>query len=254
MALKKKEDAPTAGDNLKAALVPEEEQPYPIPENWVWTRVKTAFDEVREKTATPQGTDVAFIGLEHMQSGGGVVSKGDPSDVKSTKTLFKPGDVLYGKLRPYLNKHALVDFVGIASTDILVFRSKGILDSRLLNEYLGLSHVVAHAQSNSKGINLPRVSPQIVNTLPLPLPPLPEQQRIAEKLESLLGKIKDAKALLDEIPEILQNFRQSVLSTACSGRLTEDWRASHKVNARSLVSRLAKPTERTFNVWECQEF
>jgi type I restriction enzyme S subunit len=63
---------------------------------------------------------------------------------------------------------------------------------------------------------------------PFPFPPLPEQQRIAEKLESLLGKIKEAKALLDEIPEILQSFRQTVLAAACSGRLTEDWRQMNR--------------------------
>lgn len=154
---------------------------------------------------------------------GGIVGTGDSTGVKSTKTVFKAGDVLYGKLRPYLNKHALVNFAGIASTDILVFRPKGVLDKRLLDNYLGLSHVVAYAQSNSKGINLPRLSPQVIKNLPVPLPPLREQQRIAEKLESLLGNIKEAKALLDEIPEILQNFCQTVLAAACSGQLTEDW-------------------------------
>jgi type I restriction enzyme S subunit len=223
---------------LTTALVPEAEQPYPIPKNWVWTRLAAGFEEVKEKTIPTGESDLSFIGLEHLQSGGGITGTGASKNVKSTKTMFKAGDVLYGKLRPYLNKHALVNFGGIASTDILIFRPKGVLDSRLLDNYLGLSHVVAYAQSKSKGINLPRVSPQVINNLPVPLPPLPEQQRIAEKLESLLGKIKQAKVLLDEIPGILQNFRLSVLAAACSGRLTEDWRAENPdINATKKISK-----------------
>src|SRR5271157_1347802 len=200
---KRKEESLTVEDKLKSALVPEADQPYPIPENWLWTRLDMVFDEVKEKTIPTQETDRAFIGLEHLQSGGGIIGYGDSGAVKSTKTMFKAGDVLYGKLRPYLNKHAMVDFNGISSTDILVFRPQGILDSRLLDRYLGLAHVVAYAHRSSKGINLPRVSSQVIKSFPVPLPPLPEQQRIAEKVESLLGKIKEAKALLDEIPEIL---------------------------------------------------
>ena len=157
MAVKKKEVSLSIEDKLKEALVPEAEQPYPIPENWVWIKLETAFDEVKEKTIPSPDSELSFIGLEHLQSGGGIVGVGDSKDIKSTKTLFNAGDVLYGKLRPYLNKHSRVDFAGVASTDILVFRPKGIFGSRLLDNYLGLSHVVAYAQSHSKGINLPRV-------------------------------------------------------------------------------------------------
>jgi type I restriction enzyme, S subunit len=156
MALKKKEDLLSIESKLTAALVPEAEQPYPIPENWVWTKLEAAFDEIKEKTVPTADSALSFIGLEHLQSGGGIVRVGDSKDVKSTKTVFHSDDVLYGKLRPYLNKHARVDFEGVASTDILVFRPKGVFASRLLDNYLGLSHVVAYAQSNSKGHICPR--------------------------------------------------------------------------------------------------
>lgn len=60
----------------------------------------------------------------------------------------------------------------------------------------------------------------------LPLPPLAEQRRIVEKVEALLAQVNRARARLAKVPAILKRFRQSILSAACSGRLTEDWRAS----------------------------
>jgi type I restriction enzyme, S subunit len=64
-----------------------------------------------------------------------------------------------------------------------------------------------------------------LKSISVPLPPLNEQKRIVEKLDAILPKVKNAKARLEKIPLILKKFRQSVLSAACSGRLTEDWRA-----------------------------
>lgn len=69
-----------------------------------------------------------------------------------------------------------------------------------------------------KYIRLPNLQNHLV-----PLPPLPEQNRIVEKLDAILPKIKNAKSRLDKIPRILKRFRQSVLAAACSGKLTEDW-------------------------------
>lgn len=159
------------------------------------------------------------ICVPSLQSGGGISGAGNSKDVKSTKTVFNNGDVLYGKLRPYLNKHALIDFSGVASTDILVFRSKGILDPRLRNNYLGLSHVVAYAQNNSKGINLPRVSPQVIKNLPVPLSPLPEQQEIVRRVESLFSKADDFEAQYKEAMELIESLLEIILSKAFRGQL-----------------------------------
>ncbi|NTW33336.1 MAG: restriction endonuclease subunit S, partial [Bacteroidetes bacterium] len=79
-------------------------------------------------------------------------------------------------------------------------------------------------QSSPKGTGIPHVNPDIFWNLQIPLPPLNEQKRIVEKLDAILPKVKNAKARLEKIPVILKKFRQSILSAACSGRLTEDWR------------------------------
>ena len=79
-------------------------------------------------------------------------------------------------------------------------------------------------QSNPKGTGIPHVNPDIFWSLKIPLPPLNEQKCIVEKLDVILPKVRSAKARLEKISAILKKFRQSVLSAACSGRLTEDWR------------------------------
>jgi len=62
----------------------------------------------------------------------------------------------------------------------------------------------------------------------VPVPPINEQQRIVAKLEKLMAKVDQCKARLEKIPSILKRFRQSVLTAACSGELTKDWRAKEK--------------------------
>jgi type I restriction enzyme, S subunit len=75
-----------------------------------------------------------------------------------------------------------------------------------------------------KGGAQSNISLTVLNAYSFPIPPLNEQKRIVEKLDAILPKVKNAKARLENIPLILKKFRQSVLSAACSGRLTEDWR------------------------------
>lgn len=74
------------------------------------------------------------------------------------------------------------------------------------------------------GAAQPNISQQTIRDYPILFPPLNEQKRIVAKLDTILPKMKSAKARLERIPVILKKFRQSVLAAACSGRLTEDWR------------------------------
>ncbi|MEB5478284.1 restriction endonuclease subunit S [Shouchella clausii] len=224
MAKKKK----TMEELLEEALVPEEEQPYEVPGNWVWTRIGNIFTQVKEQIK-PNGTE-SYIGLEQLLKGGGITESASSKGIKSNKVVFKKNDVLYGKLRPYLNKHAIVNFDGVASTDILVYRSNSKFRNLLLNYYLGLPMVVSYANENSNGINLPRVSPMTMNLLPFPLPPLNEQKRIADKVERLLNKIDEAKRLIEEAKESFELRRAAILDKAFRGELTKGGRVQNLDN------------------------
>jgi type I restriction enzyme S subunit len=92
----------------------------------------------------------------------------------------------------------------------------------------------------------PNLTNQIIRDWPIPLPPLAEQRRIVEKVERLLASLKASRARLSRVPTILKRFRQAVLSAACSGRLTENWREekSDLESATTLVAGISHPPKR----------
>ena len=78
--------------------------------------------------------------------------------------------------------------------------------------------------TNTRGTGIPHVDPKILWNIDFPLPPLAEQQRIVAKLDGLFGHLDSLKQRLEHIPTLLKQFRQSVLTQAVTGKLTEEWR------------------------------
>jgi type I restriction enzyme S subunit len=135
-------------------------------------------------------------------------------------------DVLVSMTRPNLNAVAMVsaDLNGqIASTGFDVLRAKGI-DSRWLYYLVRTNDFVAAMSDLVQGALYPAVRPRDIRNFEIPLAPLNEQKRIADKLDTLLVHVDSCQSHLESIPQILERFRQSVLAAATSGRLTEDWR------------------------------
>lgn len=94
-----------------------------LPSGWSAATLEELVDHVTTGIDPSEADGLPYVGLEHIESGAmRLTGHSDPSSVRSRKTLFKPGDVLYGKLRPYLDKCVLADGEGICSTDILVLR------------------------------------------------------------------------------------------------------------------------------------
>ena len=230
-----KKQALTAEELLAQALVPADEQPYDVPDNWVWTRYENAVSPSDAKMET-FSSDVKYIGLEHIEKDGGILGHGDASELKSLKNVFSVGDILYGKLRPYLNKHDIATFDGVCSTDILVFKPAENCDARLANYFLDLSNFIEYAVSNSKGINLPRVSKEVVLAAAFPLPPLPEQHRIVARIESLFDKLDRAKALVQSALDSFETRRAAILHKAFTGELTAKWREENGIGLDSWES------------------
>lgn len=125
-----------------------------------------------------------YIGLENIESGTGVLlGVGDPTSVKSAKTKFRHGDILFGKLRPNLNKVWLSDRQGVCSTDIFALEpSNPQVDPTFFAHLLRSDDFNSAAVARVSGAQLPRISWQSFATLPVPLPPLETQQRIAVEI------------------------------------------------------------------------
>lgn len=228
----KKKTALTIEERLQQALVPAEEQPYEVPENWVWVRLGAVCYASKEKS-NDFSNDIKYIGLEHLEKDKGIVGFGSADKVKSTKNAFKEGQILYGRLRPYLNKHDITSFDGVCSTDILVFEATNLVANVLVDKFFNLPFFIEYVVSNSKGINLPRVSEETVLNTTFPLPPLSEQQRIVERIEELFAKLDEARERLQEVADSFAVRKAAILHKAFTGELTKQWRRENGVSDES---------------------
>ena len=229
----KKKETLTPEERLQAALVPESEQPYKVPRNWCWTRLGFLLQSSKEKTDEFSDADLKYVGLEHMQKDGGIVAYDSAEGVKSLKNVFHPQQILYGKLRPYLNKHDIATFDGVCSTDILVFNATSVTIPKFVNFFLDQDTFIEYAVSNSKGINLPRVSESVVLDAKCPLPPIYEQQRIVDRIESLFAKLDEAKQKALATLDSFETRKAAILHKAFTGELTAQWRKEHGVGMES---------------------
>ncbi len=207
-----------------------------IPEGWSRADLGSLIHPSKKKVEPGEARGRPYLGLEHIESETNrIAAKGNSSEVKSTMVVFSPGDVLFSKLRPYLNKVAVAPFEGVGSSEILVFEQCPHLDSKYLMWLLSRREVARIANDRASGVQLPRVTFDKIADVEVPIAPLPEQHRIVEKVEVLLEQVNRAKERLDRVPLILKRFRQAVLAAACSGELTREWRSGQPASAGAKV-------------------
>jgi len=160
---------------------------------------------------------------------------------KSAKNRFEKGNILYGKLRPYLNKVVVADSAGVCTTEIIPLDAEPFVLNRYLFHWLKTQDFLTYVNEVSYGVNMPRLGTKDGLAAPFILVPLVEQKIIADKLDTLLAQVENTKARLEHIPKILKRFRQSVLAAAVSGRLTEEWRATNcpvKIDTKKVADKL----------------
>ncbi len=133
-----------------------------------------------------------YVSLEHVEAGTGRINVLGKSNVLSNTFIFDDRHVLYGKLRPYLNKVATPDFRGRCTTEIIPLIPEGITREYLAH-FLRLPETVEYAMTRKTGSRMPRTDMRAFVHLPIPLPPLAEQQRIVRILDEKLATIEKAK-------------------------------------------------------------
>ncbi|MCB0539113.1 MAG: N-6 DNA methylase [Bacteroidetes bacterium] len=175
------------------------------------------FDVVKRDTELKKVSDIAdlskdkidpstkpdelfnYVGLEHLESNTGKILSWEPSigsSIKSTKNAFNKGQVLYGKLRPYLNKVVIPDFDGICSTDILVLDSK---HPTILQRVLLSQEFVDEASKKMSGVNLPRIKVKDFLDMKISYPKNPDKTvKALEKLEKEIQKQEQSIANTEE--------------------------------------------------------
>lgn len=163
----------------------------PAGQDWKVKKLGEMFERITESTLPTKQPDqwFNFIGLENMESNTGQIVGLNPTKgklIKSTKTVFRKNDVLYGKLRPYLNKVWLSDTNGICSTDIWVLRAKqDVILPLLLSSILRQQRIVMKSSASMAGANLPRANKNVFDSIKVQLPPLEIQKQIVAKLSAV---------------------------------------------------------------------
>lgn len=195
--------------------------------------VKDKYDPKNNDT-----NEKIYIGLENMMTNKGIISKNNSLKIKSVKTKFEKYDLLYGRLRPYLNKHDVVTFDGICSTDILVFRFKNKITAKYINYYFDTVDFIKYVVKNSNGINLPRVSAKEIGLYKIKLPPINEQQRIVNIIESLFVKLDRAKELIENTLAQFEQNKMAILHKAFTGELTVKWRKKNNINEKNFFNKV----------------
>ncbi|MBU1979609.1 MAG: restriction endonuclease subunit S, partial [Gammaproteobacteria bacterium] len=153
---------------------------------------------------------------------------------------FHAGDVLYGKLRPYLNKVVLADSDGYCTPEIVPVAPSSAIENGYLFYSFKRPEFLEHVNGLTRGINMPRLTSDAARAIELPLPPINEQRRIASKLDALFERSRNIRDKLDRLPRLLDGLQKSILHAASTGELTREWRAKNAAgeSATELLKRI----------------
>ena len=198
-----------------------------LPQGWAWTTLEDVTSPNRVPVQPSAQQQLPFIGMEYVEAETmRLLGTGQSSGLRSIALHFWPGDVLYGRLRPYLNKVLHADFEGLCSAEFIVFRDVPYLDSRYLQYFLNAWRFRDFAARLNEG-DRPRVDWDQIKPYPFPLAPIGEQRRIVAAIEQQFTRLDAGVAALKRSQARLKHYRATVLKAAVEGDLTVDWRAAH---------------------------
>ena len=174
------------------AEITEEEIPFDIPENWRWEKLQriSTYGQPKKKKTSSELTDSDWVlDLEDIERDTGrILNKASikTRDISGEKIVFAKNDILYSKLRPYLKKNLVAPDNGVCTSEIVPFNTFGNICNEFINQYLRSPFVDSYINSVTYGMKMPRVGTDTMLNLIVPLPPIEEQQRIVEKLNTIL--------------------------------------------------------------------
>lgn len=221
----------TAEELLEEALVPEEEQPYEVPENWIWTKFGTVaklYNGYAFKSTDYQEEGIPVIRISDI-SGEDTSPQNAvrvPSHLYNERFLIRKGDLLIAMSGATTGKTGVYNSDEVALQNQRVGNIKEISEKTLYPAFKNY-----YVLNNSKEIlnkayggAQPNISGSLIEQLSTPLPPLNEQKRIAEKVESLLNKIEEAEQLIEDAKGTFELRQAAILDKAFRGELTAKWR------------------------------
>ena len=205
-----------------------DEVPFDIPESWEWVRLGTisTYAETKKKiNAQDADPNLWGLDLEDIEKGGQLISQKTVGERKAVgdKTIFKCGDILYSKLRPYLLKILVAPNNGICTPEIVPFNLYGKINAYYIVEFLKSPYVDQVINSVTYGVKMPRVGTETMTSLLVPLPPISEQARIVARLKCVLSAVQSYNTAYDKGEKLTTKFpiqlKKSILQYAVQGKL-----------------------------------
>ena len=258
---KKKENL-SPEERLAKAIIPKEEEPYKLPDNWVWIRLGEVANILNgdrgknypAKNKLSEKGEIPFISASNLENGKILtenllfLSNEQYEKLKAGK--IQENDLLFC-IRGSLGKYGKNYFSqGAIASSLVIVRS--ILGNQKIVEYIENYFKTILLKNEilkyNNGTAQPNLSAENFKKFLFPLPPLNEQKRIVEKLDSLFEKTGRIKEIIEEVKEKTSLRREAVLLKAFTGELTEKWRAENKTeNAKEL---LLKINDEKLKIWE----
>lgn len=242
----KKKTALTIEERLQQALVPAEEQPYEVPENWVWTYISSGFDVTSSKRVHKSdwlSEGVPFYRTRELVklSEQGYID----NELFISEDLYKTFKKEFGV--PQKND-LLISGVGTIGVpyvisdekkfyfkdgNVIWLKNKGVFDASYMYYLYKTVFVDNQIHSMSAGTTVDTYTIINAKNTIIPLPPLSEQQRIVERIEELFAKLDEAKERLQEVADSFAVRKAAILHKAFTGELTKQWRRENGVSDES---------------------
>ena len=200
------------------AAIADEEKPFALPVGWEWVRLGEITNYGTTTKVEKLQPDTWVLDMEDIEKSSGRLLQRlrfAQRPALSDKNCFLAGDVLYGKLRPYLNKVFVADEDGVCTTEIIPFRCFGDYVPQYFRLVLSSPFFLEYVNARSYGMKMPRLGTEDARKSVFPLPPLAEQSRIVTRVEELM-RLCDAL----EVKGQLQAAQHAQLVSTLLGTLT----------------------------------
>lgn len=186
-----------------------------IPEHWEVKRLKNVCSQINIKENSKENS-LPYIGLENIESGSGRYID-TTSEVEGMANRFCKNNVLFGKLRPYLSKVYLAEKDGICSTEFIVYDTKSN-NCRFIHKLLLSQAFIEVVNSSTYGAKMPRANSDFINNIYVQIPPLSEQQSIADYLDRKCSEIDELISIKQQKIEKLKDYKKSLIFECVTGK------------------------------------
>ena len=201
-----------------------DELPFEIPDNWVWIRLGYIVDFSQSDTVAASQINPSswVLDLEDIEKDSGKLLQRKTfgeTQSKSDKHCFFKGNVLYSKLRPYLNKVIVADADGYCTTEILAFNFGQHIAAQYAKTFFMSPYFVDYAMDGAYGVKMPRIGSHRGNSALMPVPPYTEQIHLVNRIDELFEQIDIIEQNQTDIDTLYDEFRKRTLTLAIQGKL-----------------------------------